>query len=112
MLSRAVLGLFVAGGVFALTGCTSISSSAENRGQEIVEAKCRSCHATRATDESAAPEAPAFRYLAQDNYRVATLQDALLTGIGAGHPPMPVIQLTAAEVDAVIAYLNSIQQER
>lgn len=111
MLSRTVSGLFGAGGIVALTGCIPISNSAENRGQDIVEAKWMSCHATRTADEGAAPEPPAFCCLAQDNYRVAKLKDALLIGIGTGHAPMPVTQLTDAEVEVVIAYLNLIQLE-
>lgn len=79
-------------------------------GQALVEANCGACHATGSTGESPAPEAPAFRTLSQ-NYRVADLQEALAEGISVGHPAMPEFQFAPEDVDAIIAYLQSVQEQ-
>lgn len=76
-------------------------------GREIAEASCASCHAT-GRGESPVPEAPPFRTLSR-NYRVATLEEALAEGISVGHPAMPEFQFSPADVDALIFYLQAIQ---
>lgn len=78
------------------------------RGLEIAEASCASCHATGRLGESPVPEAPPFRTLSR-NYRVATLEEALAEGISVGHPAMPEFQFSPADVDALIFYLQAIQ---
>lgn len=87
------------------------SASAEQaRGREIAETHCGSCHAIVSTGESPAPEAPPFRTLSR-NYRVDTLEEALAEGISVGHPAMPQFEFAPEDVDALVAYLQSIQEE-
>jgi len=88
---------------------TDAPSPAE-RGQALVETNCGACHAIGPTGESPAPEAPAFRTLSQ-NYRVADLQEALAEGISVGHPAMPQFQFAPEDVDAIIVYLQSVQEQ-
>jgi mono/diheme cytochrome c family protein len=83
----------------------------EERGRAIAEQHCSTCHAVGRTGESPAPEAPPFRRLSE-NYRVDTLQEALAEGISVGHPAMPQFQFAPEDVDALIAYLQSIQDEQ
>lgn len=78
------------------------------RGRSLAQSQCGACHATGLHDESRAPEAPAFRRLSE-NYRVASLEEALAEGISVGHPAMPAFVFATEDVDALIAYLNSIQ---
>lgn len=85
--------------------------NAEARGQTLVAQNCASCHAIGRSGESPAPEAPPFRTLSQ-NYRVNTLEEALAQGISVGHPAMPNFEFSPNDVDAVIAYLESIQESR
>jgi mono/diheme cytochrome c family protein len=80
-------------------------------GREIAATHCSSCHAIGVSGDSPAPEAPPFRTLSR-NYRVDTLEEALAEGISVGHPAMPQIQLTPEDVDALVAYLQSIQEDR
>ncbi len=99
----------------ALAACVSppapsATPSQEARGQAIAEANCSGCHAIGATGESPAPEAPPFRTLSR-NYRVDTLAEALAEGISVGHPAMPQFQFEPDDVDAVIVYLQSIQDD-
>jgi mono/diheme cytochrome c family protein len=97
----------------ALCGCASSNSaeapSDEARGQALAATHCASCHAIGRVDASPAPEAPPFRTLSR-NYRVSMLQEALAEGISVGHPAMPEFQFAPDDVDALIAYLESVQE--
>lgn len=97
-----------------VSACASHGSVAqqarEARGQEIVQQHCSSCHATGRSGESPAPEAPPFRTLSH-NYRVDALEEALGEGISVGHPAMPHFAFPPEDVRAVVAYLQSIQNE-
>ncbi len=93
-----------------LAACASLESppAPAERGRAIAQQNCSSCHAIGATGESTAPEAPPFRTLSA-NYRVETLEEALAEGISVGHPAMPQFEFAPDDVDALIAYLQSIQ---
>ena len=107
-----VLVLLVA--LAALAACATPEERATRgeraRGHEIALARCGSCHAVGVSGDSPAPEAPPFRTLSR-NYRVDTLEEALAEGISVGHPAMPQFQFPAEDVDALVAYLQSIQEE-
>ena len=77
-------------------------------GREIVEANCARCHALDATSDSPHQDAPPFRTLSE-NYPVSALGEALAEGIVVGHEDMPEFSFEPDEVDAVIAFLESIQ---
>lgn len=81
----------------------------EARGAQLAQSHCGDCHAVGLTGESPAPESPPFRTLSR-NYRVANLQEALAEGISVGHPAMPQFEFAPEDVDAIIAYLESIQE--
>ncbi len=89
---------------------TTAQQNREQRGQAIVEQHCSTCHATGRSGDSPAPEAPAFRTLSH-NYRVDALEEALAEGISVGHPAMPQFAFASEDVSAVVAYLQSIQNE-
>ena len=55
--------------------------------------------------------APPFRTLSR-NYPVNALEEAFAKGILVGHRDMPQFQLEPAEIDALVQYLNSIQEQR
>ena len=101
------------GSIFAFTllaGCISApGQQAEYRGQQVAQSHCSSCHAVKKAGESPAPEAPPFRTLSQ-NYRVTNLEDALAKGISIGHPAMPEFQFSSEDADALVLYLQSIQE--
>src|ERR1044071_6731942 len=79
------------------------------RGRTFVQTNCSMCHAVGRVGESPLSEAPAFRTL-QRRYPLEDLAEALAEGIITGHPSMPEFQLDAAQVNDVIAYLQSIQE--
>ena len=107
-----VLALLVLVG--PLAGCVTARPTAEqvaiSRGQEIAENICAACHAVGRMGESPFPEAPPFRTLSR-NYRVDSLEEALAEGISVGHPAMPEFQFEPNDVHALVAYLQSIQEQ-
>lgn len=77
-------------------------------GRTIVVRDCGGCHATGVVGQSAFPSAPPFRTLGA-RYDLEGLAEALAEGISVGHPAMPERAYPADEVDAIIAYLKSVQ---
>lgn len=80
------------------------------RGRAIAQENCGRCHAVGTRGESANPKSPPFRHLAR-KYPLNNLEEALAEGIVVGHEgeEMPQFRLTAAQIEALLAYLNSIQ---
>lgn len=105
-LSLVLAALLLAGCSIGQSGATQAQL---DHGRALVEQNCGSCHAPGRSGESPAPEAPPFRTLSH-NYRVANLEEALAEGISVGHPAMPQFQFSPHDVDAIIAYLNSVQE--
>lgn len=110
-MNRLILTLAALAMASACAGRPEAASRAaiEARGGEIAQTQCGACHATGRAGESPAPEAPPFRTLSR-NYRVANLEEALAEGISVGHPAMPQFAFAPDDVDALIAYLDSIQE--
>ena len=78
------------------------------KGQRIVEQDCSGCHAIGREGHSPLPKAPLFRELHR-RYDVEDLAEALAEGIVAGHPAMPAKPYEPGEVNAIIAYLRSLE---
>lgn len=90
------------------SGDPDTRSSLVERGQAIAQADCASCHALDAASPSPHAEAPPFRTLSE-RYPVASLQEALAEGIMVGHPDMPEFSFDPDEIDALIAFIESVQ---
>jgi cytochrome c len=78
-------------------------------GRAFVEEKCASCHAIGPSGASPLERAPPFRTL-HERYPVESLAEGLAEGIVTGHPEMPQFVLEPEEIDAVIAYLKSLEE--
>lgn len=81
------------------------------QGEVMAEALCARCHAITREDESAHSEAMPLREISW-HYRVESLAEPLAEGIMVGHPDMPEWQFEPKDVDAILAYLESIQVPR
>lgn len=81
------------------------------RGKAIASANCGACHAVGRTGDSPNPNSPPFRTLAR-KYPLSNLEEALGEGIVVGHEglDMPQFRFGSAEVEALLAYLGSIQR--
>jgi len=77
------------------------------RGRAVVQRNCASCHAIGADDVSPQPDATPFREL-KEEYPVENLAESLAEGIESGHPQMPERAFAPEEVDAILAYLNTL----
>jgi tetratricopeptide (TPR) repeat protein len=80
-------------------------------GKSFVERHCSACHAVGTIDQSPNPKAPTFRSLHR-RHPVAALREPLTRGIAAQHDEMPQFVLPNSEVDAIIAYINSLAPAR
>jgi mono/diheme cytochrome c family protein len=108
------LGLAVVG--LAVLGLAAVSPAADagplqDRGRAIAEAKCARCHAVRARGDSPVKPAPPFRTLPQ-RYPVENLAEALAEGIFVGHAMMPEFRFDPPEIDALLAYIESLSPPR
>jgi mono/diheme cytochrome c family protein len=79
-------------------------------GRAIAEKNCSRCHAVGETGASPNPKSPPFRTLSS-RYPLADLEEALAEGIMVGHEglEMPQFQLSGEQIEALLAYLASVQ---
>ena len=80
------------------------------RGKAIAQANCGKCHAIGPTGASPNPKSPPFRTLSH-KYPLSDLEEALAEGIVVGHEgaEMPQFRLSTGQIEALLAYLGSIQ---
>jgi mono/diheme cytochrome c family protein len=82
----------------------------EGRGEGLLTSNRSRCHAVGRTGNSTHPEAPPFRTLGQ-RYPIEVLAEALAEGLSSGHPDMPEFRFEIDDVNAILAYLESIQEK-
>jgi len=112
-MSRFVL-LLLAAAASALSPATveAAGKATFERGRRIAKENCGRCHAIGRIDASPNPKSPPFRTLSR-RYPLANLEEALGEGIVVGHEglEMPQYRLDTAQIEALLAYLNSIQRK-
>lgn len=111
-ISLSIVAAAVAALVLLADGTAARAAEAEGaspvaKGRDIVAAKCGRCHAIGAEGHSQHPQAPPFRDVVK-RYRVENLAEALAEGIVSGHPDMPVFVFDPPEIEAILAYLDSL----
>jgi mono/diheme cytochrome c family protein len=87
------------------------SSASIAEGRRLAEINCARCHAIGTEGESRHPMAPRFRRLSQ-NYAVNMIEEAFAEGVLVGHRDMPQFEFEPAQINALVDYLNSIQEHR
>lgn len=96
--------------ILSVIACASDAQAGDvERGRELAQASCGACHAVGPTGGSAMPAAPPFRELHR-RYPVEQLAEALAEGISTGHEAMPEFQLAPAQIEALIAYLKTLER--
>jgi mono/diheme cytochrome c family protein len=116
---KTAIGATLVGLLTLLSGCNvplagedeqSVDAEAVVRsGIEIARAECASCHAIGRSGPSPHPEALEFRRFSRF-YPVEDLDEALAEGIYIGHPDMPVFRFEPDEVEALVDYIQSVQE--
>jgi mono/diheme cytochrome c family protein len=74
-------------------------------GHQLARMWCASCHQIE-PDGATSDAAPGFQMIADDPERTPERLRAWLTD---PHPPMPKLPLTRQEIDAILAYLDSLR---
>jgi mono/diheme cytochrome c family protein len=77
-------------------------------GRHLAELNCSSCHAVARQGDSLNAQAPPFRLLSK-NYPIDALDEAFAEGAFVGHSNMPQFQFTPGQIEALTAYIQSIQ---
>ena len=90
---------------------TSAPAGDPVEGRRLAEIHCSRCHAIGVEGESRHPMAPPFRTLSR-NYPVNTLEEAFAEGILVGHRDMPQFQFEPQQINDLVAYLQTIQEQR
>lgn len=85
-----------------------VAAAAVLPGREMAENLCSGCHAIGRTGASPHPDALPFRRIAM-NYPVRDLEEAFAEGIFVGHPDMPPFVFSPEDIDALLNYIQSIQ---
>jgi len=81
-------------------------------GREIANTFCSRCHAIGAHGKSPNPKSPPFRLLGK-KYPLSNLEEALSEGIMVGHEgeEMPPFAFSGQQIEALLAYLASVQRK-
>ncbi len=78
-------------------------------GRGLAETHCSACHAIGESGSSTHAAAPPFRTFSR-NYPVAALEEAFAEGVLVGHPDMPEFRMEPDQIDALIAYIHTVQE--
>jgi cytochrome c len=109
--SPAVLALLAAlGGLCPAMAAAQESDGRIEKGRILLQENCARCHAIAETGASPFEPAPPFRTLGA-RYPLENLEEALAEGILGGHPAMPEFVFEPDQIDAIIAYLESLQSD-
>jgi mono/diheme cytochrome c family protein len=85
-----------------------IINAAVERGRQLTDQSCTSCHATGSAGASPMEAATPFREIVH-RYPLDQLEEAFAEGLVTGHPAMPEFVFRAGEIDDLIAYLESLK---
>ncbi len=88
---------------------TPVTETRAQRGQIIAATECATCHSIGPSGASPLEGAPPLRTVLA-SYNTATLEMDLMDGMRVGHADMPRFTFDPRTVDALIVYLQSIQQ--
>jgi len=91
----------------ARSEATAESDRLVAEGKKLAEKNCAWCHATGKAGPSPNAKALPFRTVAR-RHPVLALREPLARGIAAPHDTMPNFRLPDAEVDKIIAYIDSL----
>jgi mono/diheme cytochrome c family protein len=91
---------------------SAIGQTLTEKGREIAETFCSRCHAIGLHGDSPNPKSPPFRQLGK-KYPLSDLEEALGEGLVVGHEgsEMPPFVFSTQQIEALLAYLASVQQK-
>jgi len=89
----------------------SVNAALIAKGHAIAQAQCARCHGIGPTDTSPHDQAPPFERFAE-RYPIEQLAETFAEGIVVGHNDMPPFQFQPSEIEALLAYLGSLERSR
>jgi mono/diheme cytochrome c family protein len=94
-------------GLLAIAGPAlgQVPSGNSERGGQLAERWCSSCHIVSVSQEQGTTEAPTFRSIAE---RSPEAIDAFAAFLMDPHPPMPDLSLTREEIRDLLSYIASL----
>lgn len=101
--------LVIASATLFISACSYREDPAVEDGRLIALENCTRCHAIGRSDESPLDEAPPFRRL-HERYEIDDLAEAFAEGIAVGHKEMPPFAFRPRQIDALLAYLKSLER--
>jgi mono/diheme cytochrome c family protein len=98
--------------LLALVAAPAGARSLIDSGRVIAKVNCGRCHAIGLRGKSPNPKSPPLRGLAK-KYPLTHMEEALAEGIVVGHEgeEMPPFQFSAQQIEALLAYLASVQRK-
>ncbi len=79
-------------------------------GKKLAEKNCAWCHAIKKTGVSPNPKAPPFRVM-QQRHPLRALREPITRGIATPHDVMPNYELSASDIDKIVAYVHSLASQ-
>jgi cytochrome c len=109
--AAAVLGLLGGAPTIEAASADPTGATLVKRGEAIARINCGGCHAIGVKGASPNPKSPPFRTLSR-KYPLDYLEEALAEGIVVGHEglEMPPFRFSAPRIEALLAYLRTIQK--
>jgi len=98
-------------GLVRLSAASNLAEQSTKRaaqGEAIAKNSCARCHAIGPKGSSPNKDAPSFRDI-HANHPILALRQPITRAIATPHDKMPKLPLSDAEVDQIIAYINSLQ---
>ena len=104
----ALLAAIVLGACAHTSAANDASQALIGEGRHVAEVNCGRCHAIGRSGASPNPASPPFRMLSQ-HYPLGALDETFAEGVFVGHSDMPEFRLEPAQIEALSAYLRSVQ---
>lgn len=95
--------------LFDMTAFAQPTSVLVRRGEEVLSRECAWCHAIGRYGGGPPQIAPSFAEIARRG-DLARIRQSLESGLLSGHPTMPRVALSAADIEAILAYLATIAE--
>lgn len=87
----------------SLPAISALAANDAERGRELAVRWCTECHIV-APDEAGGDAGPPFEVLSK-----ARTEPGLRAWLFEPHPPMPDLNLTADEIEAILAYIDTLR---
>lgn len=97
----------LAGVVLVLGSSAAVGETLVGKGRDIAMTRCGACHSLARSGASPHRDAPPLRDIAR-RYPVAGLAEAFAEGITVGHKDMPEFILEPPEIDALLAFMETL----